>query len=530
MRLPFILLAAILSAAVGPASSFAKDFKLSILHINDVHSRIEPINKFNSTCRPTNNVAGECFGGMARVKTAIEARRSALEAAGRHVLTLDAGDQFQGSLFYSTYKGMVAVELMNQIGFDAMAVGNHEFDNGPENLAKFADRANFPLLFANTNISNEPILAGKIKSHIIKSFGRERVAIIGILAEDTDETSSPGENVSFIQSETVLKKLIAKLEADGVNKIILLSHVGLPRDKQIAAAVNGIDVIVGGHSHSLLKIYPTVVKAPNGQAVPIVQAYAYSKYLGELTVTFDAQGHVSKAKGRVWELNAVVREDSAFAAFIAQKAAPIEELKRKVIGNSRALINGDRKTCRAKECSMGNLVADAMLARSEKQGISIAILNSGSLRASIDTGAITMGEVVTVLPFQNTLSTFQLKGSDIIAALENGVSQVETGAGRFPQVAGLRFTFDSKNEVGQRVSDVLVRGPDGKYSPIDPEQIYGVATNDYLRSGGDGYKLFKTRGLKTYDFGPGLDEVVAHYIASLGGTYRPYVDGRITVR
>ena len=530
MRLPFILLAAILSAAVGSAPSFAKDFKLSILHINDVHSRIEPINKFNSTCRPSNNAAGECFGGMARVKTAIEARRRALEAAGRHVLTLDAGDQFQGSLFYSTYKGMVAVELMNQIGFDAMAVGNHEFDNGPENLAKFADRANFPLLFANTNIANEPILAGKIKSHIIKFFGRERVAIIGILAEDTDETSSPGENVVFIQSETVLKKLIAKLEADGVNKIILLSHVGLPRDKKIAAAVNGIDVIVGGHSHSLLKIYPTVVKAPNGRAVPIVQAYAYSKYLGELTVTFDAQGHVSKAKGRVWELNAVVQEDPAFAAFIAQKAAPIEELKRKVIGNSSALINGDRKTCRAKECSMGNLVADAMLARSEKQGISVAILNSGSLRASIDTGAITMNEVVTVLPFQNTLSTFQLKGSDIIAALENGVSQVETGAGRFPQVAGLQFTFDSKNKVGQRVSDVLVRGADGKYLPIDPEQIYGMVTNDYLRSGGDGYNLFKTRGLKAYDYGPGLDEVVAHYIASLGGTYRPYVDGRITVR
>lgn len=514
-------------AAAAPA---AAQFKINILHINDVHSRIEPINKYDSTCSAKDNAAGKCFGGMARIRTAIETRRRALEAAGEHVLTLDAGDQFQGSLFYSTYKGAVAVELMNRIGFDAMAVGNHEFDDGPEKLAEFAAKAKFPILFANTNLAREPLLAGKIRSHIVKQFGAEKVAVIGVLAEDTPETSSPGPRVPFIRSETVLKKLVGQLEADGINKIIVLSHVGLPRDLEIARAVDGIDVIVGGHSHTLLKQYPTFATTPNGKRVPIVQAYAYSKYLGELAVTFDAKGDVTKTSGRVWELNSVVREDAEFAALIKQKAAPIEKLKRQLVAAADAPIDGSRKSCRARECAMGNLVTDAMLARVKSQGISIAIMNGGGLRASIDKGPVTMGEVLTVLPFQNTLSTFELKGADVITALENGVSQVGKLAGRFPQVAGLRYTFTSSAAPGKRISNVEVRDAKGKFSPLDPARTYGVVSQNYMRGGGDGYKILATNAIKAYDYGPGLEKVVADYLKALGKPYVPYTDGRITAK
>ncbi|MGI9480121.1 MAG: bifunctional metallophosphatase/5'-nucleotidase [Hyphomicrobiaceae bacterium] len=514
---------------VASASAIA-NFEVSILHINDVHSRIEPINRFNSTCRPEDNAAGMCFGGMARLKTAIETRRQALRKAGRHVLTLDAGDQFQGSLFYSTYKGAVAVDLMNRIGFDAMAVGNHEFDDGPEKLAEFAGKAKFPLLFANTNLAKEPLLAGKIKSHIIKEFAGQKVAIIGILAEDTSETSTPGPNVPFIRSELILKKLIGQLEAGGINKIIVLSHVGISRDKEIASAVDGIDVIVGGHSHTLLKNYPTVVKAPNGKPVYIVQAYAYSKYLGELAVKFDDKGNVTAATGKLWQLDAIVREDPEVLTFIKQKAAPIQKLKTKVVGSASRGIDGSRQSCRARECAMGNLVADAILARVKKQGITIAIQNGGGLRASIDAGEITMGEVITVLPFQNTLATFQLKGADIIAALENGVSKIDEGAGRFPQVAGLRFVFDRNAAPGQRVSAVMVTNEAGELSPIDPDRVYGVVSNNYLRNGGDGYKVFATNAMNSYDHGPGLEQVVADYVSQLNKDYVPYIDGRIAAK
>ena len=172
---------------------------------------------------------------------------------------------------------------------------------------------------------------------------------------------------------------------------------------------------------------------------------------------------------------------------------------------------------------MGNLVADAMLARVKSQGVEIAIANSGGLRASIDAGEVTMGEVLTVLPFQNTLSTFQVSGATIIEALENGVSQHEDGAGRFAQVAGMSYAFDVKMPVGGRISDVMVAGV-----PIDPAKTYGVVSNNYVRNGGDGYAMFKTAS-DAYDYGPDLADVTAEFLAK-SGPYTPYVDGRITMK
>jgi 5'-nucleotidase len=174
---------------------------------------------------------------------------------------------------------------------------------------------------------------------------------------------------------------------------------------------------------------------------------------------------------------------------------------------------------------MGNLVADAMLDRVRDQGIDIAIQNGGGLRATIDSGDITMGEVLTVLPFQNTLATFQLTGAGIVEALENGVSQVEDGAGRFPQVSGMRYVWNPEAEPGSRIVSVEVETADG-FAPLDPEATYGVVSNNYMRGGGDGYATF-TQGMNAYDFGPGLEQVVADYIMAAGG-YTPYTDGRIS--
>ena len=172
---------------------------------------------------------------------------------------------------------------------------------------------------------------------------------------------------------------------------------------------------------------------------------------------------------------------------------------------------------------MGNLIADAMLARVKDQGIDIAIQNSGGIRASIEAGEVTMGEVLTVLPFQNTLSTFQVTGAVLLEALENGVSQVEEGAGRFPQVAGMTYAFDGKLEAGSRISDVTVGG-----APLDMDKVYGVVSNNYVRNGGDGYAMFKTAE-NAYDFGPDLADVTAEFIAA-NAPYKPYTDGRISIK
>lgn len=175
---------------------------------------------------------------------------------------------------------------------------------------------------------------------------------------------------------------------------------------------------------------------------------------------------------------------------------------------------------------MGDLVADAMLDRVKGQGVTIAIINGGGLRASIDAGDVTMGEVLTVLPFQNTLATFQLRGSDVVAALENGVSQIDQGAGRFPQVAGLKYAFDVSKPVGSRISDVQVLQGDS-WRPIDTGATYGVVSNNYMRAGGDGYKIFSTNAVNAYDYGPGLELVLADYLGQ-HTPYKPYTDGRIT--
>lgn len=525
-----LLSASVLALSTGAALA---DFELNILHINDLHSRIEAINKSDSTCSPDDAAKNECFGGIARVKAAIDARRAELK--DKNVLTLDAGDQFQGSLFYTTYKSAPIAEFMNGIGFDAMAIGNHEFDDGPEELAKFIDALKFPMISGNTLAGLNSPVANKFKPYIIKEFGADKVAVVSVLATDTDETSSPGDAILFADEIGYLKEAVKEIEGQGINKIVLLSHVGYVKDQEIAKAVDGIDVIVGGHSHTLLSStdekaagpYPTLVKSPSGKDVPIVTAYAYSKYLGDLTVTFDDAGVVKSSSGAPKLLDASVTPDAGFTAKVTELAGPIEEVKQKEIGATAEAIDGARETCRAVECSMGNLVADAMVDRLQDQGVTIAIQNGGGLRASIDAGTVTMGEVLTVLPFQNTLASFQLKGSDVVAALENGVSQVEEGAGRFPQVSGLKYTFDKSKPAGSRVSDVLVKEGD-KFVPIDANKIYGVATNNYMRGGGDGYKVFATGGQNAYDFGPGLETVVADYIAK-NSPYKPYTDGRITV-
>jgi 5'-nucleotidase len=269
-----------------------------------------------------------------------------------------------------------------------------------------------------------------------------------------------------------------------------------------------------------------MVENPEGAEVPVVQAYAYSKYLGHLTLTFDDAGNVTDATGDVMLLDASVTPDEEIANRIAELAGPIEEAMAEVVGETTEFIEGDRSVCRAMECSMGNLVADAMLDRVADQGIQIAIQNGGGLRASIDEGEVTMGEVFTVLPFQNTLATFQLSGADVLAALENGVSQVEEGAGRFAQVAGLRYTWDPEAEPGSRIVSAEV-DMDGTWEPVDPEATYGVVSNNFMRGGGDGYSMFAQNAMNAYDYGPGLEEVVATYLGE-NSPYEPYTDGRIS--
>ncbi|AGT07722.1 bifunctional metallophosphatase/5'-nucleotidase [Paracoccus aminophilus] len=533
MKRWFLISAAAVALSTGTAWA---DYTLHVLHLNDFHSRVESINKFDSTCEAEAEANGECFGGIARLASKVRELRDQLKAEGQNVILLDAGDQYQGSLFYSTYKGKDTVEFMNELGFDAMAVGNHEFDDGPDGLAVLAGGAKFPVISGNIDVSGSEALQGKVKEMATLEVGGQKIGVISALATDTPETSSPGDKVVFRDDLESLKADVDTLKAEGVTKILALTHVGYKRDQEIAQDVAGLSAVIGGHSHTLLGPmegaqgpYPTLVKNPNGAEIPVVTSYAYGKYLGHLVLTWDDKGKLIKAEGEPILLDHSVVPDAQIAARVKELSAPIDELKKKVVAEIAAPIDADRKVCRQQECEMGNVVANAMLDRVRDQGVVIAIENGGGLRASIGAGKVTRGAVLSVLPFQNTLSTFELKGVDLIAALENGASQYEEGAGRFAQVAGLKYKLDPNARSGSRISDVQVK-QGGNWVPIDPTATYGVVSNNYLRAGGDGYKIFETNAINAYDFGPDLADVLTDYLAKQGPGYKPVLDGRITVK
>jgi len=521
------------SAITLSAGAALADYELNILHINDFHSRIESINKFDSTCSAEEEGKNECFGGAARLLTAINQTRDALKAGGKNVLLLNAGDNFQGSLFYTTYKGTVDAEMLNAMKFDAMTVGNHEFDDSEDGLAGFLDKVQFPVVTANVVATAASKIGDRVKPSIVLEVGGQKIGIVGAVANDTAELATPGPNITIAEDVAKISEQVQKLKQDGVDKIIALTHVGYPRDLEFIAKIPDVDVVVGGHSHTLLSNtdqkaegpYPTLVDNPGGYKVPVVQAGQYSKYLGDLKVVFDDNGVVKESKGDPILVDSSFKPDEATLKRIDELKAPIEALKAKVVGTSEGPIEGDRKICRVKECSMGNLVADATLARVKDQGVTIAFANSGGLRSSIDGGDVSMGEVLTVLPFQNTVATFQLKGEDIRAALENGVSQIDDGAGRFMQVSGMKYSFDRSKPAGSRVVSVEVKEGDA-FVPLDPTKTYIVAANNYVRTGGDGFKVFATKAINAYDFGPNLEEAVAAYITA-NSPYKPYTDGRI---
>ena len=529
-----LLGATALTLCAGFSTAAHAEFTLNILHINDFHSRFDPITGSDSNCDAETDAAGECFGGIARLKTIIDDTRAKYETGNS--LLLSAGDNFQGSLYYTTYKSKVVSDFFNQMGFDVVATGNHEFDDGPEEYLKFIEAAEFPIIGGNFDVTKDEGLRGKVRGSIVLDVGGEKIGSIGATTEDTPEIASPGD-VEFHDVIQYVRGASEALDAAGVNKIILLSHIGYNEDLNVAASLPLVDVIVGGHSHTLLSNtaegaagpYPTMVTNPVGVEVPVVQANQYGKYLGDIAITWDDNGVVTKAEGEPYLIDASVVANEDFKGQLETLLGPIEEMTSQVIGTTTDKPEGAREVCRVEECSMGNLLADAILDRVADQGATIAFQNGGGVRASIDAGEITVGDVLTVLPFSNTLATVQVSGADVIEALENGVSDIENGAGRFAQVAGLKYTYTLAKPAGSRISDVLVKGEGDTWVPIDEEADYIVVTNNYVRGGGDGYETFAS-GENPYDFGPPLEQVVAEYLAKLGGEYTPYLDGRITVK
>ncbi len=520
-----LLLASFTSAAASaPLSQAAATptppppYKLTILHTNDIHASYDP------------NAAGD--GGAARAATVIQTVRT--EAPNN--LLLNAGDNFTGSLYYVQHRGQDAVTIMNTLRYDAMTLGNHEFDDGAANLSAFIKQVRFPVVSANMEFEKTSLLASKVLPYTILQKGGQKIGVIGLITPEVTILAKLGEKIN-VQSDlaAVAQKYIDELTGKGVNKIILLTHIGYKTDQELAQKLKGVDIVVGGHSHTFLNNrfanatapYPAALKNADGEPVLVVQSGEKFEFIGRLDVEFNEKGVLTKWGGDTIHLSHYVTPDRRVTQLLASLFAPIKKLKLQKVGETAVLLQGDRKVCRFEECNLGNLITDAMR---KETGAQIAIENGGGIRASIDVGPITMGEVLEVLPFNNLVSTLELTGADVLVALENGVSRVdaEEGTGRFPQVSGIKFTFDASKPVGSRiVSAEVFDEASNSYKPLDPQATYKIATNDYMRTGGDDYKVFAEKAINPYDYGRPLDQVLADYIKA-NSPIKIEVEGRIT--
>jgi 2',3'-cyclic-nucleotide 2'-phosphodiesterase (5'-nucleotidase family) len=524
--------------------SYHTPFNLTIMHTNDFHARVDQYQNSGAYCPITGT---GCIAGSARLATKI----NELRAANDHSLLVDAGDQFQGTLYYIQYKSDILTRTMNALGYQAMAVGNHEFDDGPAELRTFIDGVTFPVLSANLDASNEPLLAGKIKPSTVITVGGQPIGIVGLTTFDLPALSSPGPNITVTAELTALQAAVNDLQAQGIDKIVGLTHIGYDVDLSLAQVITGVDVIIGGHSHSFLYtpitttngdtavgLYPTVVTAADGNPVLVATAYQWGRYLGNLNVTFSPTGTVASYGGNpIFMANSIPQDPVVQGIISPTYNVPLETLRNTVIATSTgpmSLTVNARLHCREKECELGNFVAEAMLWRvNAAQPITdqyeLAIQNGGGLRAPIDQGSVTVGEVMELLPFGNAIATFELTGTHVITALENGVSQLPTLAGRFPQVAGLRYKFDPTRPVNSRIISVTVKNKvTGVYEPLNPARVYRLVSNDFMRRGGDGYTVFRDFAINPYDFGPALDQAAMDYLMSFpNATYTPFIDGRI---
>ncbi|MCY4023937.1 MAG: 5'-nucleotidase C-terminal domain-containing protein [Anaerolineaceae bacterium] len=510
---------------VAPLSAQDESFELTIMHTNDVHAEHEPDRDGN--------------GGAARQATVVRQIRD--EVANS--LLLDGGDRFTGTLFHIQWMGQDSAQIMNMIGYDAMTLGNHEFDNGDDVLAAFIDALEFPVVTANVDFSESPHLAGKIEPMVTLDVAGESIGIIGLVTPDSEILASPGPELVFEHDlATVAQNAVDDLTAAGVNKIILLTHIGYEADIEVAQQVSGVDVVVGGHTNTFLSNrytgaigeYPTVLESASGEPVLVVQASARTHYLGRLDLEFDGAGVLSDWEGDAILLSRYIAAAPDVADLVAGLAEPIAALRQQVVAEAAVKLDGARSICRVEECNLGNLIADALR---EETGAQITYMNGGGIRSDIEAGVITMGHILTVQPFNNVTSTFDLTGSDVLAMLENSVSriqlneqgQVQRGgaSGRFLQISGARFSIDPTQEVGSRIVSVEVLNDMGEFEPLDPEAVYSIAGNNYVRTGGDGYSVLEENAINPYDGGRVDFNVTLDYLVA-NSPVSPATEGRIT--
>ncbi|WP_434361634.1 bifunctional metallophosphatase/5'-nucleotidase [Parasalinivibrio latis] len=524
-------------------------FKLTIAHLNDTHSHLESYPLCLRVQGESVPVYVNC-GGFPRIANALKKTKEIAEGQGREFLFLHAGDCFQGTLYYSLFRGEADAALLNYIKPDAMTLGNHELDLGNQNFAEFMEKISFPVLAGNWDLSNEAVhrnyrLADlenlltynaddRCANYLLKSFGSFKVAIVGLTLEKMAEIAHPEPDTPFLPVEQVARQTLEHLKNEGVNSVILLSHLGYESDLKLAEKVPGFTAIIGGHTHTLQGDFSDLglsVEEPYARRVGstvIVQAGCYGMALGVLDIDFSSDGTVTSVSGGnrlligqrlTLETNAdssldenaytrirrkiesrpdvmIVKSDPGAKAIINDRFKPaVDKWRGEVVATTDIPLRHIRIPDAQGGSQLAPLVCKAFLegARQEGWDVDFAIHNAGGVRTSILPGKITAADIAgRLLPFTIDVMVYRVTGRQIRAALEGAINNATnngvegTGSGSFPYTAGLRYSYQGCNPIGDRVTKLDVFRC-GKWERVDDNSLYLGASSSYTSNGKEGY-------------------------------------------
>ena len=541
-------------------------FTLSIFHNNDSESALLPRNSEGET-----DLDGD-IGGAARFVSLIDTLRS--NATTDATITLSSGDNFlagtafNASLENGTFYDAVVLDAIN---YDAIALGNHDFDFGTDVLADFISSPQFsrpvPYLSANLDFSNVPELQnlveqGRIAASTVVEKAGERIGVVGATTPALRSISSPGDVEIEQDVAGEVQAEIDALLAQGVDKIILISHLqSVENDLELIPQLSGVDIAIAGGGDELLanaddellpgdessleQSYPLTVTNAEGRTVPVVTTAGQYGYVGQLEVEFDEAGNVIDFDGgpqRVFAPDGIESDPQVQEQAIEPVAESIAALEENAIATSEVPLNGEREAVRTEETNFGNLIADALLATGQALAPTfglpipdVALQNGGGIRndSTFAPGEFTELDTFDALPFPNFVTVVpNVTASQFKEILENAVSQIEEVGGRFAQIAGFEFAYDPDASIGTRVRMVVLN--DGTVIVENGEVVAGapditISTIDFLAQGGDDYPFGDA------DFtslGVSYQQALENFVSDLGTiTAQDYPvggEGRIT--
>ncbi len=482
--------------------------QVTFLYFNDFHGALEPVEE------KVGDQKVEKYG-IARMATEVKRIRAENQAVHIPTFFVTTGDLLQGTVLSNLNEGQLEVDYLNQLGLDFYTIGNHELDFGPNVLSSLLVGLTAQCVTANYYLGKTKRSVGKPDN---VSLGNLKIGIAGLVAwedfkgEDTKVAAKYLKGVDIEAETPKAKQLVEDFHSQGVTLIVLLSHLGFDRDQELAKAVPGIDVIIGGDSH-------TPIKGPHDDYLKagdtyIVQAGDRGHYLGRLDLHLDPQGHLTSANAKLIELDQHIKPDPEIAADLQAKKQEMEEGEfSKRVTDATCELDGKREHVRTRETNLGNLVTDVL---KETYQTDIAVFNGGAIRDSIAQGPVTFGNIFKTLPFANTAYVLEISGQELLAMLQHSAKIGELGEkGGFLQVAGLRFVWEKGVENGVRNVTVGEK-------PLDLADTYTVATSSFVADGGDGYTMLaKLPKQKRHEHNDSINQTVLKYLGDHYGKEKP---------